>query len=172
MGDLFEVEPALRIVLGAGWAVHLLSWIGALRRVGLGAAERKEWPRETLLRLAMVALLVHALLAPGLLSPVLGPFTGPFAVLVFWGGHLLAVKARLELGGAWGIGTEPRPAGEVVERGLYGFVRHPIYMGTFAALVSQLVLLRNVSSLVLVVGAVLVIPWKISRENASLRARI
>jgi len=155
------VTPALLV---AGWVAHALSWSRAASRVGRRAARPAEWPREVVLRGLIGMLLVAAFVAPPGSSAPDHPFASAF-LLLFVAGHFLAVWARRELGDAWGIGTTPRSSDTAIRSGPYRRVSHPIYLGTFVALASQFVLLRNLPSALLLVGAALVIPVKIRAEN-------
>jgi protein-S-isoprenylcysteine O-methyltransferase Ste14 len=82
----------------------------------------------------------------------------------------LAIYGRLQLGGSWGIGTGYRPSrNHVVRRGIYGRVRHPIYLGTGLAIAAQALLLQNLPSLILLAGAAIINPWKMLREDRWIR---
>ncbi|MGH7447122.1 MAG: isoprenylcysteine carboxylmethyltransferase family protein, partial [Longimicrobiales bacterium] len=71
---------------------------------------------------------------------------------------------------AWSIGTRPRPGVARQRSGLYALLRHPIYGGVLIALVMQLVLLQNLASLALLLGAAVIVPVKIMAEERWLAA--
>jgi protein-S-isoprenylcysteine O-methyltransferase Ste14 len=157
-----------RDAVALGWLLQAITWVAALARTGRTAARRSEWPVELALRGAVTALVLASLVAPAGHLVSLGPGTTAAAVIVVIGGHALAALARVQLGGAWGIGVTPHSDTPVV-RGVYRLVRHPIYWGTGAAIFGQAVTLQSLPALLLLAGAALVNPWKILLENRSLR---
>lgn len=166
--DLGTTE-VVKLLLAVGWTAHALSWGHAVARLGRRAARRSEWPREAALRALIVGLLVAALLVPtGPGAPADLPSVAALVAL-FLGGQLLAMWGRRELGVAWGIGVTPTGSEPVVRSGPYRFLAHPIYLGTFLALLAQFLLLRSPPGLLLLGGAAIVIPWKIRAENRVLR---
>jgi protein-S-isoprenylcysteine O-methyltransferase Ste14 len=152
------------LVLAAGWAVHAASWIHALRRTGRGAADRDEWGREGLVRVAMLGLVGAALALPAEQTWLQATPVRALLVLLFLAGQGLAVAARASLGRAWGIGVRPRD-GAAVSRGPYAVLAHPIYAGTTLAIFAQLALLQNAAALLLAIGAALIVPVKIAAER-------
>lgn len=64
--------------------------------------------------------------APRLASAVVG-------LALITGGLVLAVRGAIDLGGALTALPKPRNGAELVERGVYRFVRHPIYGGLIFA---------------------------------------
>ena len=68
-------------------------------------------------------------LGPG---PLLWPHnltTGVIADVVTFLGLLLTLWARVVLGGNWSSGVAFKEQHELIERGPYAYVRHPIYSG-------------------------------------------
>ena len=159
--------PIERIVtvLTLGWVAHVISWwIGVARQRGR-IAHAGEWIREILIRVAMVALILWALRSP---SPREAGAADVAFELLFLAGTAIAIVGRLRLGSAWGIGVRPLGSSPVRD-GIYGRLRHPIYLGTVIALVAQYAILRNGPSALLLVAALVVVPLKILKENAALR---
>lgn len=152
------------LLIGLAWALHLGDWLLAVHRRRGRVAHEGEWLREILVRVAMAALVLLALLRPG---RVPGPLVAAIALVLVCGGTMLAIAGRRRLAGAWGIGV--RPHGEVIATGIHARVRHPIYLGTGAALAGQWLLLANLPSLLLLAGALVIVPLKIAREGALLR---
>ena len=151
-------------LVGLAWAVHLGDWLLAVLRRRGRVAHRGEWLREIVVRLAMAALVVLALVRPG---RVPAPLLATIALALVWGGTMLAIAGRRRLAGAWGIGV--RPHADMVTTGIHSLVRHPIYIGTSAVLVGQYIALANLPSLLLLIGALVVVPLKIVREGVLLR---
>lgn len=166
MRSQFEV---ISLALAAGWLLHLGFWGWALARTGRLAARGEEWPREALLRLAMLALVVGALLWPPAEVLPLGGIPRILLLSAFLGGHLLAVTARIALAGAWGVGVRPRAPAKRVRSGPYRVLRHPIYAGTGTAILAQCALLQNPPALAMALGTLVVIPLKVWAERAALR---
>jgi protein-S-isoprenylcysteine O-methyltransferase Ste14 len=67
---------------------------------------------------------------PNLVLPLLG-------VLLVWTGVLFAIWARATLGRNWSASVEVKQEHELVERGPYRWVRHPIYTGLLLALLGS-----------------------------------
>ncbi len=149
---------------GLAWAVHLLDWLLAVHRRRGRVAHEGEWMREIIVRLVMAALVILSLARPGRVPDLL---IASIALALIWGGTTLAIVGRRRLAGAWGIGV--RPHGAVVATGIHALVRHPIYVGTGAVLVGQSLALANVPSLLLLGGALVIVPLKIAREGALLK---
>lgn len=63
---------------------------------------------------------------PGLLLPLVG-------VALLWAGVLFAIWARTTLGRNWSAVVQVKQDHELVERGPYRWVRHPIYTGLLMA---------------------------------------
>jgi protein-S-isoprenylcysteine O-methyltransferase Ste14 len=148
-----------------GWGAHLLHWVHALAAARRAAAHPAEWVRELAVRAAMLlAVLAGVIAGPGG-HVAFRPAAVAAAALLFLTGHAIAITGRSTLGRAWSIGTRPRPGGERQRSGLYAAVRHPIYAGVLLALLMQLLLLQNVASAALLLGAAIVVPAKVRAEE-------
>lgn len=81
------------------------------------------------LTLAIAAIFLgEGVLSPGLIAlPVQA--VGLFIAI---GAEVVTARARMELGDQQAGGIEVWAEQRLVSRGLYGFVRHPIYLGTIA----------------------------------------
>lgn len=151
-------------VVALGWTAHAAGWLAAVVRRRGGIAYPNEWNRELLLRLAMVLLIARAVVSP---RATLDTWASIVGLVVFWLGTALAIVARWRMGASWGIGV--RPHTQPNDAAIFRALRHPIYIGTTVAIVGQCLALRNIASFALLVGAVVVIPIKISREREWLR---
>jgi protein-S-isoprenylcysteine O-methyltransferase Ste14 len=164
----------LRIYLLAGLIAHKALW-EALKRRSSGSAAKQE--RQSLsLRLikgAKIAILLGVVaqtMAPDILpissSPLWLRVTG---VSIYTVGLIIAVLGRLQLGESWSdIETAQILRDQVlVSRGLYRYIRHPIYVGDLM-LLAGLELSLN-SWLALAVGLLApVVLWKAVREEKML----
>jgi protein-S-isoprenylcysteine O-methyltransferase Ste14 len=87
-------------------------------------------------------------------------------------GVVVGALGSLGLGGSLSPWPHPPPGGELVERGVYAYVRHPIYLAVMLAglgwaLVSASLVALGMAALLLVV-----LDLKARREEAWLRARV
>lgn len=125
---------ALWLGLTAYWAV---SAVGAKRSLD----SRQAW-KEIGLRLIVVALVLILLAVPPVRHAFrdLQSYQAQSAVLGIAGvvlcaaGVGLAVLARLYLGRNWGLPVSRKENPELVTKGPYGYVRHPIYIGIILAM--------------------------------------
>jgi protein-S-isoprenylcysteine O-methyltransferase Ste14 len=127
---------ALRLYLLGGLLVHKLVWEVLKRREPARArAAEAESP------LARVAKLVKLAILLGILAQTLGPDVLPIraepgalrlvGAALFTAGLAVALLARIQLGRNWSDieAGVVKPDHELVTRGLYGYIRHPIYAG-------------------------------------------
>jgi protein-S-isoprenylcysteine O-methyltransferase Ste14 len=126
--------------LGACWLVGCGVWLVT----SLKAKPSRPRARLHPARLMRVAFLVAALFIAKRVHPAFFRLTtGPVAVLgcaLCAAGVAFAIWARLSLGDNWGMPMTMREQPDLVTRGPYRFVRHPIYTGmTLAMLGSALV---------------------------------
>ncbi len=125
----------LKIYLVAGLVIHKVIW-EVLRK----KADEKPVENQSMTLLAVKAVKISILL--GIIVQTLLPFdvlpimAEPFALRVvgtaiYTLGLLTAIAARFQLGDNWAnIETgQVLEKQEVVARGIYGFIRHPIYTG-------------------------------------------
>ena len=131
------IIPALWLLFLVYWAV---SAIGAKRSLDTSA-----WWKQSLLRGGIVVLTLaaihfagagHALRAAQAYqarSALLGAI-GALLVLLGVG---LAIFARVYLGRNWGMPMSRKAEPELVTRGPYAFVRHPIYTGIILAMLGS-----------------------------------
>lgn len=89
---------------------------------------------------------------PGLVAP--GGSAGVIGAALCAVGLLLMLAAFVSLGGAIRIAPEPKPGAGLVTRGVYRYLRHPIYTGIVLVVVG--LLLRKPSLLVGIAAVVVV----------------
>lgn len=121
----------LRVYLLAGLAAHKFLWEYLKRAHPVAAPNTGPLPIRIAKMLFLGGLILQALL-PTILPLTTSPLPlQAVGVVVFTMGLLLAMSARLTLGTNWtdieqgSVGTQH----EVVARGLYRVIRHPIYTG-------------------------------------------
>lgn len=87
------------------------------------------------------------------------------------GGLLIALKAFIDLGSNLTPLPHPKDQGELVQTGLYAWVRHPLYCGLLLLLAGLAVALQSLSHLALTGLLLLVLNTKAGREEAWLTQR-
>ena len=74
----------------------------------------------------------------------------PIGYLLLYAGLFIIASALYTLGKSWRIGIDEKNAGPLVTRGLYQYIRHPIYTGAFVILLGSLFVLPNLLTFFLV----------------------
>ena len=163
----------LQIYLFFGLVLHKVIW--EVLRIRRGTTERTTGAQEgvTLVKLVKVAILI-GILVQVWLPDILPISSQPEAIRIigtslFSVGLLTAIAARIQLGDNWSnIETGQVLADQgVVDKGLYGYVRHPIYTGDLLLLIGLELALNSW----LVVGAIALCPvvmWKAIKEEQML----
>ncbi len=132
-------------ILNVSWIALLIFWL-ASARLTKRRAKSVPWARarNVAIRLGLAILFIAIfqtasmrheatrlnLMGTFLDTPVLRIFD--FAVAIM--GLLFATWARITIGRNWGMPMSLRENHELVTRGPYAWVRHPIYTGLFMAL--------------------------------------
>jgi len=153
------------LLVGGLWIAVLVVWV-ALAPATKRTVERRRVPVR-LLVLLLVAVVVtaragaqgHAVLWHA------GPVFSLVALAVVAAGMAFAVWARLTLGRNWSGAVVRKEDHELVERGPYALVRHPIYTGLLAMLLGTLLLTGLVADLVVFVGVVVGLAFKAREEE-------
>jgi protein-S-isoprenylcysteine O-methyltransferase Ste14 len=164
----------LRIYLLVGLIAHKALWEALKQRSPDCAAKRERQPLNLrlvkVIKIAILLSVVAQTMAPDILPISSSPFwlrvTG---VLIYTAGLIIAMLGRVQLGENWSdIETaQVLPDQAVVSRGLYRYIRHPIYVGDLL-LLTGLELSLN-SWLALAVGVLApVVLWKAVREERML----
>jgi len=123
------------LVLGVGW--RSFAQYRRTRDFGFRRPARDARPIEKLAGAVLVTGVAALLASPGCtmaglapLIPALDRVAIQVPGLVFaCCGIALAVWAEFEMGDSWRVGVDPGETTSLVERGLFGHVRNPIYSG-------------------------------------------
>ena len=163
----------LQIYLFLGLVLHKVIW--EVLRIRRGTTGQSASPQHgvTLVKLVKVAILLGILVQvwlPDVLPISMQPeIIRVIGTSLFSLGLLTAIAARIQLGDNWSnieTGQVLQDQG-VVDKGLYGYVRHPIYTGDLLLLIGLELALNSW----LVVGAVALCPivmWKAIKEEQML----
>lgn len=117
---------AIRLAIGIIWVVFWVGWILAAAGAKASVSTRR-FPAGGLSVVAVIVL-IRVLPSSAVLS-VHSRALGWVGAAVFVAGLGVAVWARVYLGRNWGMPMTVRAEPELVTRGPYRFVRHPIYTG-------------------------------------------
>ncbi|MHC4167001.1 MAG: methyltransferase family protein [Planctomycetota bacterium] len=165
-----------RLYLFSGLVFHKAVWAVMKRRGQSGELpEAENHPPQVLLaRLVKLVILVLISIQVSVVD-VLPILSEPLALriaggLVYSLGLIMAVLGRIELGDSWSdieVG-DVAVDGQVVSAGLYGYLRHPIYVGDLLLLVG---LELSLNSWLVCVAAALIPPvvFRAIQEERSLR---
>jgi protein-S-isoprenylcysteine O-methyltransferase Ste14 len=129
----------LGVIIEAGWLVFLLYW--AWRARAVKRAVRSEHPAHRFFKYVLPLMVGVVLVVPwnqqaGWLQARFAPPGMALSILgalLVWAGVLFAIWARTILGRNWSAVVQVKQDHELVERGPYRWVRHPIYTGLLLA---------------------------------------
>lgn len=168
---------ALRIVLLLGMLIHKLVWELMKRREGAARQKRNqayEFNIKSGIKLGkslfLVFLIIQTVFTPDIL-PISGNPTGIRIVglLIYLTGLITAIIGRIQLGNNW-VDLEDftvLPEQNLVNKGIYKYIRHPIYIGD-ALLIIGLELALNSWLVILGLGLLPVIYKQALGEEAIL----
>ena len=125
----------LRIYLLIGLIAHKVVWEVLKRRgerTGPGPAPGSLALRHVkLVKIAILLGIIVQTIVPRYVLPIsYNPFSLQMAgFALFTAGLITAIVGRIHLGESWSNIETPQAKNAVVTRGVYGFIRHPIYTG-------------------------------------------
>ena len=155
----FMPASALAInIVRACWGIFLVVWLFAAASTKPSIYRES---REQRIRYSILLVLAYVLLLNGQRLPypldarVIPPtdvmaWTGAFLCIA---GLAFSIWARAALGRNWSAAVALKEGHELIERGPYRFVRHPIYTGMLAMFIATVIVLGHLSG---IVGALLV----------------
>jgi protein-S-isoprenylcysteine O-methyltransferase Ste14 len=133
--------------------------------------KRGEW--YVVAQMVLLALIALGPLLPGQPAwPGLWSLAGRVVgVLLMGAGAVLAAAGLLRLGSNLSVLPHPKDGAVLVEGGVYGVVRHPIYAGLILGSLGWGFLANSVWTLALAVGLLVLFDFKARREEAQLARR-
>jgi protein-S-isoprenylcysteine O-methyltransferase Ste14 len=151
------------------YAIFLIYWIVAAfwtKRT----ATKTGWLNFWLIRLAVAAvlLLYTRRAAPGGADRILWAYTpaiGIVAMALTALGLMILVWARATLAGNWSADVVLKENHELIERGPYRYVRHPIYTGVILMACGGVLLWSTTVALAVLIGIFILLWLKLSREE-------
>ncbi len=165
----------LRIYLLTGLVAHKLVWellkrSAATATPGMGSRPSLFLGLVKAVKIGILIAIIVQTLSPEILPISAEPFAiRLMGVIIFTLGLLIAVLSRIHLGNNWSdieAGQVLRKQ-TVVKRGVYAYVRHPIYVGDLLLLVGLELSLNSWLVLAVALLAPIVL-WKAVREERML----
>jgi len=154
------------------WWSFVLVWIVSAFLVK-PASERQSWTGR-LATFAFLTLTFMLLLGKIPWSDIntriwpLGRAVRTTGCIITFMGLVVSIWSRISLGSNWSATVTYRESHELVERGPYRFVRHPMYTGFLLMITGTGVNVGTVSSLIALLVAFLGTWWKLSTEEVML----
>lgn len=164
----------LHLYLLAGLIAHKVFWEVMKRRQGSPRPEEGSGAPSIRLRavkaakMAVLAGIVVQTMIPEVLPLTRDPWILRIAgVAIFTAGLLVAILGRTQLGTNWSDIETAQVQGDqgLVEKGLYGYIRHPIYVGDLALLLGLELALNSWLVLAIIGLAPLVLRQAIREEK-------
>jgi protein-S-isoprenylcysteine O-methyltransferase Ste14 len=151
------------------FAVFVVYWIVAAFGTKR-TAERAGWWTNWLARGALIAVVLLLSRGTGSGSTnrilwVYSPTIGIIAVVVTVLGLLVVMWARAILAGNWSADAVIKEGHELIERGPYRYVRHPIYSGLILMAVGAVLVWGTPVSLAVLAGLPVMLWVKLSQEE-------
>jgi protein-S-isoprenylcysteine O-methyltransferase Ste14 len=162
----------IQIYLFFGLVLHKVIW-EVLRKKSSATPESNASLSVAAVKMVKIAIFLGILVQiwlPDVLPISADPFmVRAIGIALFTTGLLTAISARVQLGDNWSNieSGQVLTNQSVVDRGIYGYVRHPIYTGDLLLLIGLELALNSW----LVLGAILLCPivmWKAIKEERML----
>jgi protein-S-isoprenylcysteine O-methyltransferase Ste14 len=156
--------PVVFTILFACWAIFILYWIINARSVK--PSKQSKWSQDKKRYLLISILLVFLIINNfGILSllhipackldwrgchlNVLNDITHPPYILSIVSvgltviGLIVAMVARRTLADNWSAAVDLKVGHELITKGIYGYIRHPIYTGVFCMILGTVILYQS-----------------------------
>ena len=167
--------PSLETLLKDAWLPLAAVWAVAALKVKREAYTER--PQSRVGHLVTVAAALTLLFSPGVRAGILAvrvvphsPTAAAIAIALTATGVLLAIWARLYLGGNWSAVVAIKQDHSLVRSGPYALVRHPIYAGILTAMLGNAIGFGEAGCLLAVAIAFAAFLAKARMEDAFLDA--
>jgi len=152
---------------GCCWLIFLVFWLLAAMNT---KRTTEQWSPATGLGYFVVCIVIFRLLfrtefLGGQLLIPHSPGTSLLAVLAGAAGLGITLWARIVLGRNWSGSITHKEDHELVERGPYGFVRHPIYTGMLLMVIGTAIARGTWDAVAAIVLFIAVHIWKLRQEE-------
>jgi protein-S-isoprenylcysteine O-methyltransferase Ste14 len=129
------------ILIPLSWLVFILYWAISARGTKK-TVRRDKLQQEIAMRLIFVLALILASSIPSVRTALfkthglasMNTWVEAISIILCMGGIAFAIWARIYLGKNWGMPMSVKESPELVTRGPYRYVRHPIYTGMIVAI--------------------------------------
>lgn len=161
-------------IAGSAWGIWMIAWL--LMAFFSKSTKRRETPGQRLQHVIPAVfgfLLIFrqgAVAAPWLTRAIFpdNPILMLVCVAATMLGLLFAVWARFALGANWSGSVTIKANHELIRRGPYRWIRHPIYTGMLTALLATVITQRLVTGLLGFAVVTFALYWKALREESFL----
>jgi protein-S-isoprenylcysteine O-methyltransferase Ste14 len=157
-----------RSVIGICWAIFILYWI--LNWGNAKSTAKREYGSvyirlfgTLILILTIIIFRTFHLGSLGLV--VISGFVGLIGSVLAVCGLIVAILARRALGSNWSPNIELKEHHTLTTTGIYGVVRHPIYLGMFLMAVGSLIVFESIPVLLIILSVFSVFIFRIKREE-------
>ena len=169
------MEGTTRFLIGC-WGIGIAFWIGAAFLVKR-TKEQPPWPHRLLyfvLTAAAAILLNGSAQITNWNRTVLphGVATGMVGDLLVFAGLIIALSARIALAGNWSARVTLKENHELIQRGPYRLVRHPIYSGLLLMILGTAIVVGQVGGFLVLAFCAAGLWLKLRREEALLTKRL
>jgi len=167
----------LQIYVFSGLVAHKAIWEMLRLRSGISSGASTGSARLTLVKLIKIGIFLGIIVQiwlPDILPISADPLViRLIGIALFSLGLITAIAARIQLGNNWSNIESAQVLADhtVVDKGIYGYVRHPIYTGDLLLLIGLELALNSW----LVVGAIALCPvvmWKAMKEEKMLLRKL
>jgi protein-S-isoprenylcysteine O-methyltransferase Ste14 len=155
------------------WGAFILVWVVAAFSVK-PTVERQSWTGRlaTFAFLTLTFMLLLEKIPWWGINARIWPMIPVLRILgcvVTFGGLAVSIWSRLSLGANWSSTVTYREGHELIVRGPYRFVRHPMYTGFLLMICGTAINLGNISGLAALTVCALGTWWKLRQEEALLQ---
>jgi protein-S-isoprenylcysteine O-methyltransferase Ste14 len=146
----------LYFIIGISWIGFWVYWITAAVRTGLlqGARQHRRHRMMVLLTFIILFSFFARVSKIGQMTFQHQPLLKTIGVVIFYGGMMIAVWARLTLGENWNLPMSVGRSSHLVTSGPYRLVRHPIYTALNLMVLGSAIVLTRAWAVLFIMGLI------------------